>query len=52
MSQREENDHIELTPTKARPGARGEAILAVLAVLALLAAIGLAALFVTTTVGG
>ena len=52
MSDRTDDDHIEVTPDEARQGFRGADILAVLAVSTFLAAIGLTTFFVTTALGG
>ncbi|HVZ99646.1 MAG TPA: hypothetical protein VG841_04965 [Caulobacterales bacterium] len=46
-----DDDHIELTPARARQGLKGADVLAILAVSTFLAAIGLATFFLTTAFG-
>ena len=43
-----DNDHVEVSPTRARQGLKGADVLAILAVSTFLAAVGLTTFFLTT----
>ena len=46
------DDHVEITPERARAGRKGVHVLAILAVSTFLAVVGLTTFFITTSLGG